>query len=124
MFARNRKTYSGESQDATRQIQDRYLVQRFIEFTASQSDEAIDTYVKSLIENTDTNFTEEELGELVKDFAHHKDQIHFLSGTGPWQGALDESVGLWLTYGDDESWHELMRVVGEGGDPTTVVSLP
>lgn len=124
VFARSRKSYGGDRQDAVRQIQDRQIVQRVIESTLQLPPEEIDARIDVMMAHVDSYFPIEDLKALAHDFAEHKDQVKFLSGTGPWQGDIDPESGLWLTYGEDDVWLELMRVVDEGGDPNTVVPTP
>ena len=48
-------------------------------------------------------------------------KVTFLSGTGPWEGDMDDASGMWLTVRDEDTWKKLMKVVNEGGDPNDVV---
>lgn len=122
-FARMRKDYR-EDHDASRQIQDRQLVQNAIQQTAADP-ARVAADLAALLSNTETNWPKESLIALADDFAANADSIRFYSGTGPYKGDIDESAGgLWLATRDEDSWRQIMKVVGDGGDPTTVLALP
>lgn len=122
-FARMRKDYK-ESQDASRQIQDRQLVENAIMQMAENPSRVADGII-ALLAYSDTNWPKENLLALAADFSEHSSSIHFYSGTGPYEGGIDESAGgLWMATRDEETWHKLIQTVDEGGDPTTIVALP
>lgn len=122
-LARMRKEYPND-QDAMRQIQDRQLVERAIRQVAEDPARVVGD-LDTLLANTDTNWPTEDLMELVSDFVAHSDSLSFYSGTGPYDGGIDESAGgAWLATRDEATWARIIDVVDGGGDPTTVLPLP
>ena len=120
VYTRMRKIFQ-ESQDATRQIQDRALVDSAIRMVANNPALA-GVAVDAIVGHSETNWNRDDLLRLVNMFCEHAPQLQILAGTGPYEG--DEQGDFWLTTRDEETWHKLIDVVNEGGDPTTVVPLP
>lgn len=123
-LARMRKDYPSAHQEAMRQIQDRQLVERAIQQVA-EDPARVASDVDTLLANTDTNWPTKDLVATVNDFVEHSDSLSFYSGTGPYEGDIDDNAGgQWLVTRDEATWGEIMKVVDAGGDPTTVVPLP
>lgn len=123
VLARVRKLYAADI-EACRQIQDRQIVEAGIKQVAADPAKAA-AHAGTLLAHADTNWPADELANLVSDFAANADKITVLSGTGPYEGDfMEEYDGMWLTPRDEDTWKKVMRVVDEGGDPTTVVPLP
>lgn len=123
-LARMRKDYPSAHQEAMRQIQDRQLVERAIQQVA-EDPARVASDVDTLLANTDTNWPTKDLVATINDFVEHSDSLSFYSGTGPYEGDIDDNAGgQWLVTRDEATWGEIMKVVDAGGDPTTVVPLP
>lgn len=122
VLARVRKLY-GDNLDACRQIQDRAIVQGLIERVANDPSQA-DACIAALYLFADTDMPKENLTNLVDSFCENADKLSIVSGTGPYAGGIDGDVNLWLAYRDEDTWHRIIDVVEDGGDPTTVVPLP
>lgn len=123
VLARIRKLYAADI-EACRQIQDRQIVEVGIKQVAADPANAA-KHAQALLENVETNWSSDELLDMVTDFAANADKISFCSGTGPYIGDfMEEYDGLWLTPRDEAMWKKVMEVVDAGGDPTTVVPLP
>lgn len=123
VLARVRKLYAYDL-DACRQIQDRQIVEVAINKVASDPANAA-AALAALAEHTKTNWPIDGLKATVMNFIDHASEITFVSGTGPYTGDFDDNAGgLWLIPRDEATWSEVMKVVEEGGDPTTVVPLP
>ncbi|WP_139651427.1 LCP family protein [Raoultibacter phocaeensis] len=123
VLARVRKLYAYDL-DACRQIQDRQIVEVAINKVASDPANAA-AALAALSSHSKTNWPADGLTATVMNFIDHASEITFVSGTGPYSGDFDDNAGgLWLIPRDEATWSEVMRVVEEGGDPTTVVPLP
>jgi len=120
VLARVRKIYE-EYQDASRQINDRAIVQAVITMVANDP-AIVSSACGVIVENCETSFAKEELEVIVQEFAAHADQITFVSGSGPYDG--DSESGDWLAYREEDTWAEIIDVIEAGGDPTDVVPLP
>lgn len=123
VFARQRKAYAG-NQDAVRQVQDRQIVQSLIEKVLAQPSDTAGTYATIMTTGCDTNITADELASCMKPFMDNAAKVSFVLGTGPYDGALDEATQLWLIPRDEATWAQLIKVVENGGDPSTVVAIP
>lgn len=122
-LARMRKEYP-DYQDAFRQIQDRQLVENAIRQTA-EDPARVAGDVATLFASADTNWPTEEFLAIAGDFVDHADELKFYSGTGPFEGGIDEAAGgYWLATRDEATWKKIIEVVDAGGDPTTVLPLP
>lgn len=122
VLSRSRKQYA-EDQDACRQIQDRQLMETAINKVAADPANAA-VHAQSLIDNVTTNWPADSLIKMVTDFAKNADKIQIASGSGPYVGDIDESMGLWFTTRDEATWARIIETIEAGGDPTSVVALP
>ncbi len=122
VLARSRKQYANDL-DACRQIQDRALVQAGIQQVASDPSSA-EACVQALMANCSTNWNASGLTSLVADFANNSSKIAFTSGTGPYEGEIDSSSGLWLAYRDEATWQKVISAAENGQDPRGIVSEP
>lgn len=118
VLARSRKCFATD-QDALRQVSDRALVEAGIKQVAADPVNAA-LHAQTLVQNCDTNWDLTSLSAMVADFAAHAGEISFYSGTGPYDGAIEESTGLWLAYRDEATWASIIAVCNEGGDPNVV----
>lgn len=121
VLARARKEY-GSEQDALRQVNVRNIETSLIEKVAgtpSLSEKAL----SSLKANTTTNMDYAMVGSLVADFLMHREDMTIYSGTGPYEGGINED-GLWVVPEDKEIWARLMEAVDAGEDPSDIVPLP
>lgn len=121
VYARVRKIFV--NMDQTRQYHNRELIENFIR-KAMDNPEMAAEYMGIVMQYCDTNMSAEQLAFYVNDFIANKDQVTFLGGSGPTEGDTDPETNLWLTYRDEELWHQIMAVVDQGGDPTTVFTSP
>lgn len=122
VFARERHTY-GDNQEAIRQSHDRDLVISAINKVLADPT-MVDTAVSALISNADTDMSENQLKNLVSDFAQHADQVTIYEGTGPYSGDIDAETQLWLTVRDEDTWAQVIAAVDAGEDPSAVLSSP
>lgn len=120
VYARSRKNFSHD-QDALRQNQDRAIVEAGIKFVAHNPSMA-KLAVDAVLANSESNWDKDDLLMLVERFCDHAGQIEFVSGTGPYEGDMQDN-DMWMTHRDEGTWHELIDVVENGGDPTDVVEL-
>ncbi len=123
VLMRQRKQYGG-NQDAMRQINDRAMVETIIRRVLSAGDAEVEFFTRAIMSQMETNFTEEQLLELVHRFVQNADKVTFYLGTAPYDGGADPETGAWLCYPAEETWAELMNVIDAGGDPNTVVVSP
>ncbi len=119
VFARERKKYNPNG-ESYRQTNDRLIVQTIMNKVMSDPATAVQVATK-LVGHVKTNWPADDLMALVQDFTEHADQVHYLSGTGPYEGGEEESSGLWVTWRDEETWHRIMDIVDKGGDPNEVI---
>lgn len=122
VLARVRKIFPTD-QDVLRQQQDRQIVADLILQVAANPTIVAES-VQALLDNTETNWPKDKLLATVSDFARHADQITIYSTTGPYEGDIDESVGLWLTYRDEDKWREIMEAANAGEDPKGILYEP
>lgn len=118
VYARERKNYNPNG-EVYRQANDRHIVEVMIQKVLSDPDTAVEMSGK-LFDIVDSNWDKDEFLAYASDFAAHADEVHFLGGTGPYEGDDDPESGLWLTWRDEATWHEIMDVVNQGGDPNEV----
>lgn len=122
VLARVRKIFPTD-QDVLRQQQDRQIVANLI-LQVAANPATVTESVQALLDNTETNWPKDKLLATVSDFARHADQITIYSTTGPYEGDIDESVGLWFTYRDEGKWSEIMNAVDAGEDPKGILYEP
>lgn len=123
VLARSRKQYADDL-DACRQIQDRQLVEVAIRKVAEDPANAA-VHAQALIDNSKTNWPVEDLLSMVADFAAHAEKITISSGTGPYEGGIDENAGgQWLAVRDEATWKKVIAAAEEGSDLNAIVPLP
>ena len=125
VFARVRKAfqdYGDSGQEAYRQNDDRQIVEKIIMKVATGKISS-DIAVKALVNNCDTNFDVDDLKYYVDDFAANADKIVIYSATGPYDGDINAD-GAWLTFRDEDAWHQIIALADAGEDPNTVVPHP
>ncbi|RKI96515.1 LytR family transcriptional regulator [bacterium D16-34] len=122
VLARSRKQYADDL-DACRQIQDRQIVANLIEQIAANPADAASA-CQVLLDNMDTNWDAANMIEMVGAFANNADKISIISGTGPYEGGVDEGTQLWMTTRDENIWKEVISAVEAGQEPTSIVPLP
>lgn len=122
VLARTRSLYADDL-DACRQTQDRQIVEAGIRKVAADPAQAA-IRAQALIENAHTNFPMDELVETVLDFSAHVDRLEVISGTGPYEGGIDDATQLWLAPRDESMWRSLIELVDKGGDPKELIPLP
>jgi LCP family protein required for cell wall assembly len=123
VLARMRKDYPGD-EDASRQIQDRQIL-AVIMLQIAKNAGLVDHGVEALYAHADTNWERDAFIETLADFVDNADKIAIISGSGPYKGGIHAEYGdLWLAYRDEILWKEIIQLVEQGGDPTTLVELP
>lgn len=119
LFARARHEY-GDNQDAKRQSNNRQMIEAIARATLSQPPTELPGTILELASFVKTDVKSSDLLSLGISFASGAGGMTVYSCTGPTQGAVDESVGLWLCYENPEGWAKLMSVVDSGADPKDV----
>lgn len=123
VLARSRKQYATDL-DACRQIQDRQLVEVAIRKVAADPVNAA-VHAQALIGNSKTNWPTDDLLSMVADFADNADKITIKSGTGPYEGGVDEAAGgQWLATRDEATWKQVIAAAENGDDLNAIVPLP
>lgn len=123
VLARVRKLYGGASIDASRQIQDRQIVQVGIQQVAADPANAA-AHAGTLVNDCSTNWDLADLSKLVVDFSSHADQITIYSATGPYEGGIDDETQLWLATRDEATWAQIIQTANAGQDPSGIVPEP
>lgn len=126
VFARERHKYNkiyGANEEAYRQSDDRYIAELIIQKIISDPATAA-SLTKELASGLDTDWPLDDLAAYAQDFMEHASEVTYISGTGPYEGGIEETTGLWMTYRDEDLWAQIMAVVDQGGDPNTVLSAP
>lgn len=123
VLVRQRKQYA-DNMDACRQVNARQVVQNAIRSAASGS--AGDAFaLAAIVEGTcETNMDGELLAAILEKFTGHADEIEFQLGTGPYAGSLDEERQIWCVPRDEATYAELVSMMENGGDLTSIVELP
>ncbi len=119
LFARARHEY-GDNQDAKRQSNNRQMIEAIAKATLSKPPTELPGTILDLASYVKTDVKSSDLLSLGLSFAGGAGGMTVYSCTGPTQGAVDESVGLWLCYENPEGWAKLMGVVDSGADPEDV----
>lgn len=122
VLARERKAYA-EEQDASRQIQNRQIVQVATQKVLDNPLQAA-ANVDILLENMETDWESAELLAMVMDFVENAEKVTFISGTGPYSGSIDSATERWIIQRDEATWSKVIAAVEKGEDPTKIVSLP
>ena len=121
VFSRARKEY-GDYQDAVRQRNVRSVEIALMQ-NVLQGEVSPNRALNLLVAYTESDVDVEWLKGVLTVFVEHADEVQFLSGTGPYEGDYRESDGLWVTFYNKQAWAELMAVVDEGGDPSSVIEM-
>ena len=126
VFARVRKAigyvYDAAPEEAYRQVDDRSIVESAIRSVVNGKVPA-DVAVKALLSNCDSNFDADDLTYYVNDFAKNAEKLTIYSATGPYNGDANAN-GDWLTFRDEDTWHEIIAVADANDDPNTVYPHP
>ena len=120
VLARMRKIFYAD-QDAHRQVNDRALVESGIRFVAANPSMA-SLAADAIVANSETNWDKDDLLVLINKFCENATKLEIVSGTGPYSGDI-QGVS-WMAWRDEETWHQLVETVAQGGDPTAIVPLP
>lgn len=116
--ARTGYTQYGLLEDMMRQIVDRQMLTTMMGYVLVDSDDPAAT-AQQLLPFVDTNIPVEDVLSWIEALSV-ADKITVYGTSGPVDGGIDVSSGLWLTPMYPEKWAELMAVVEQGGDPSTV----
>lgn len=120
-LARMRTAYDNSivsSQDAMRQANVRAMTVALMNAVIKAPITEIPGLVQQLSSCVSTTMDIGTLTSLALDFAQANNMTLYTC-TGPYDGALDESTGLWLCYENPEGWATLMAAVDAGEDPET-----
>lgn len=119
-LARMRSAYDNEyGQDATRQSNVRAMTVALFKNVLQSPPAEIPGLVQELSTCISTNMDLQTLASLATDFAGAGSTTIY-TGTGPYDGGIDEATGMWLCYEDPEGWAKLMAAVDAGEDPETI----
>lgn len=121
-LARMRTTYSDPnvSQDAIRQANVRAMMVGMIKQVLEKPVSEIPSQIQTLASMIQTDIALDDLISWAVVFAQAP-EVTLYSCTGPSQGGIDESTGLWLTEEAPEQWALLMSTVNSGSDPSMVL---
>ena len=97
-----------------RQIVDRQMLTTMMGYVLVDSDDPAAT-AQQLLPFVDTNIPVEDVLSWIEALSV-ADKITVYGTSGPVDGGIDASSGLWLTPMYPEKWAELMAVVEQGGD--------
>lgn len=122
VLARVRKAYSWDG-DTYRQTNSRSMVETMIRGVAGNPDAAV-TSADLLFSKCDTNMDREQFDGLVQLFCEHADEISFVDGTTPYANGMDDAIGLWVVWRDEETSHACAEAVDKHEDPQAIVPLP
>lgn len=120
--ARVRKTYSWDG-DTHRQTNSRHMVESIIKSVAGDSD-AVKKYSDLIYKNCDTNMDRRAFDGYVDLFCKNAGSIDFVDGTTPYENGMDDAIGMWITYRDEETSHACATAVDNHRDPQEIVPLP
>lgn len=123
VLVQQRKQY-GSPADASRQIQGRKVVEWCIRHVAEMDVDEAGNCAQLLLSLCSTNMPKNEYVELVRSFAGHADELTIVSCSGPYDGDIDPETELWLTYRDEDTWHQIISAIEEGRDPTEILPVP
>ena len=121
-LARVRKIFATDM-DACRQTDDRAIVTAILQAVAG-NEAIVDKAVSAMYDNAETNWKRADFEALVKVFAKKGDKLTVISGTGPYDGDIDDESGFWMAYRDEDAWHAIIEAVENGGSPDEVIAPP
>ena len=122
VLARVRKAYSWDG-DTHRQTNSRGMVQTIIRNAASNPDQ-VAAWSDILYKDCETNLDRQAFDGYVQLFCEHADEITFVDGTTPYANGMDDAIGLWVVYRDEETSHACAEAVNNHEDPKAIVPLP
>ena len=107
-------------QDAHRQDKVRKLVEAIMDELFDRPVSEIPPLVVKIAEYVQTDLRSADIMKLAMDFGTSSEKMTVYRASGPSDGGLDESVGMWLCYENPEGWAKVVSVMDSGGDPSTV----
>lgn len=122
VLARVRKTYSWDG-DTHRQTNSRAMVENLIQKVASDPDSAT-AAADALYEDCETDMDRQSFDAWVQLFCDHADKISFVDGTTPYANGMDDSIGLWIVYRDEDTSRACANAVDAHENPQDIVPLP
>lgn len=119
-LSRSRTGYTqyGLLEDMMRQVVDRQMLTTLMRYVLVDADDPAST-AEQLLPFVSTNVPAETILGWIESLAA-ADEVTVYGTSGPVDGGIDPSSGLWLTPQYPEKWAALMEVVEAGGDPSTV----
>lgn len=122
VLARVRKTYVWEG-ESNRQTNSRAMVENMIKKVAENPDSA-KAYADALYKACDTDMPRTDFDAYVKMFCDNAGSIDFVDGTTPYANGMDDAIGLWIVYRDEDTSHACAQAVNEHSNPQEIVPLP
>ena len=121
-LARMRTAYSyqGITQDAIRQANVRSLMIGIIKQVLTKPSLEMLGQIRVLASMVETDISLVDLASWALKIAG-SGSVTVYSCTGPTEGSLDDSTGLWLTEEAPEQWEKIMAEVDAGRDPSLVM---
>ncbi len=121
-LARMRTAYSyqGITQDAIRQANVRALMVGIIKQVLTKPSLEMLGQIRTLASMVETDVSLVDLASWALKIAG-SGSVTVYSCTGPTEGSLDASTGLWLTEEAPEQWEKIMAEVDAGRDPSLVM---
>ena len=121
-LARMRTAYSyqGITQDAIRQANVRSLMIGIIKQVLTKPSFEMLGQIRVLASMVETDISLVDLASWALKIAG-SGSVTVYSCTGPTEGSLDDSTGLWLTEEAPEQWEKIMAEVDAGRDPSLVM---
>ena len=121
-LARMRTAYSyqGITQDAIRQANVRALMVGIIKQVLTKPSLEMLGQIRVLASMVETDISLVDLASWALKIAG-SGSVTVYSCTGPTEGNLDASTGLWLTEEAPEQWEKIMAEVDAGRDPSLVM---
>ena len=121
-LARMRTAYSyqGITQDAIRQANVRSLMIGIIKQVLTKPSLEMLGQIRVLASMVETDISLVDLASWALKIAG-SGSVTIYSCTGPTEGSLDDSTGLWLTEEAPEQWEKIMAEVDAGRDPSLVM---
>lgn len=113
-------SYQGITQDAIRQANVRALMVGIIKQVLTKPSFEMLGQIRTLASMVETDVSLVDLASWALKIAG-SGSVTVYSCTGPTEGSLDASTGLWLTEEAPEQWEKIMAEVDAGRDPSLVM---
>ena len=118
-FARARHEY-GTNQDATRQSNVRTLIEAIAKKIVSGNPVEIPNRMIEAAKYVGTNIRSGDLYDMASRYLLNPGEMKMQSCSGPTNGAINSSTGLWMCYKNPQGWSNLFSTLDSGGDPNSI----